>query len=113
MPKAPSTNGSKTVNKSAFVRALPTLSADEVIAKGKQAGITLSKAQVYTIRTNAKRKAGQTAGTPARRQGTPVKATRALAIETRLASLAFEVGITTAEELLRRVREAGRRATRA
>ena len=59
MPKSTNTNGSKLVNKSAFVRALPELSADAVIAKGKQAGIKLSKAQVYTIRTNAKRKAAQ------------------------------------------------------
>lgn len=47
---------SSGVNKSAFVRSLPSsLSAAEVIEKGKAKGIKLSAAQVYTIRANARR----------------------------------------------------------
>src|SRR5688572_9754402 len=51
------TSGSgRSINKSAFVRGLPsTLSASEVIAKGKAEGIKLTAAQVYTVRANAKR----------------------------------------------------------
>jgi UDP-N-acetylenolpyruvoylglucosamine reductase len=46
-----------SINKSAFVRSLPgTMSAAEVIEKGKAKGIKLSAAQVYTIRANARRK---------------------------------------------------------
>lgn len=49
--------GSSSINKSAFVRSLPgTMSAAEVIEKGKAKGIKLSAAQVYTIRANARRK---------------------------------------------------------
>jgi hypothetical protein len=46
-----------SVNKSAFVRSLSgSLSAAEVIDRGKAKGIRLSAAQVYTIRANARRK---------------------------------------------------------
>jgi hypothetical protein len=48
---------SGAVNKSAFVRSLPSsLSAAEVISRAKLKGIKLSAAQVYTIRANARRK---------------------------------------------------------
>ena len=48
---------SGAVNKSAFVRSLPSsLSAADVISRAKQKGIKLSAAQVYTIRANARRK---------------------------------------------------------
>lgn len=48
---------SASINKSAFVRSLPgSMSAAEVIEKGKAKGIKLSAAQVYTIRANARRK---------------------------------------------------------
>jgi hypothetical protein len=48
---------SSSINKSAFVRSLPgSMSAAEVIEKGKAKGIKLSAAQVYTIRANARRK---------------------------------------------------------
>jgi hypothetical protein len=46
-----------SINKSAFVRSLPgSMSAAEVIEKGKVKGIKLSAAQVYTIRANARRR---------------------------------------------------------
>jgi hypothetical protein len=52
-----------SVNKSAFVRSLSgSLSAAEVIDRGKAKGIRLSAAQVYTIRANARRKGGSSKG---------------------------------------------------
>jgi hypothetical protein len=106
--KASTTAASKSVNKSAFVRGLPNLSADEILAKGKAEGIVLSRAQIYTIRTNAKHKAGRRNSGAPRPQGRPPKAAAAPTTESRLASLAFEVGIGNAQELLRRLRSAGR-----
>ena len=48
---------SSGVNKSEFVRSLPSnLSAAEVMSRGKAKGIRLSAAQIYTIRANARRK---------------------------------------------------------
>jgi cell division septation protein DedD len=53
----------KSINKSAFVRGLPaTLSASDVISRGRAQGIKLTAAQVYTVRANAKR-AGSKAAT--------------------------------------------------
>lgn len=55
--RSSSSSSSSSINKSAFVRSLPgTMSAAEVIEKGKAKGIKLSAAQVYTIRANARRK---------------------------------------------------------
>jgi hypothetical protein len=59
MPKKKTAKGaaphSKPVTKTAFVLSLPkTLSAKEVIAKGKAAGISLSAAHVYAIRSASK-----------------------------------------------------------
>ena len=49
----------KKQTKTAYVLSLPrTLSAKEVVAKGKAAGISLSDAHVYAIRSAKKRKAG-------------------------------------------------------
>jgi hypothetical protein len=66
MPKKKSAAGAaKKVNKSAYVRTLPSsMSAKDVVAKAKSDGITLSVSQVYTIRTNAK-KQGKGSGTRA------------------------------------------------
>lgn len=48
--------------KSAFVRAQPpTMSAKEVIKKGKAQGVKLSAAQVYTIRAHARKAAAKMA----------------------------------------------------
>lgn len=57
MPKKKSAAGAaKKVNKSAYVRTLPSsMSAKDVVTKAKSDGITLSVSQVYTIRTNAKK----------------------------------------------------------
>jgi hypothetical protein len=52
------TSATKKLTKTAFVKAQPTsLSAKEVIAKGKAAGIELTEKAVYAIRYEAKRAA--------------------------------------------------------
>lgn len=46
----------KKQTKAAFVRSLPrTMSAKDVIAKGKAAGMSLSAAHVYAIRSGSKK----------------------------------------------------------
>ena len=53
-----------TINKSAFVRALPaTMPGAEVVAKAKAQGIKISLAYVYGIRakTKAKKRGGRSA----------------------------------------------------
>jgi hypothetical protein len=58
----------KTVNKTQFVKSLPSdMPAKDVIAKGKEQGISLTEAYVYSIR--AKSKAASRGG--ARRAGRP------------------------------------------
>lgn len=59
MPKKKSAAAAKKVNKSAYVRALPSsMSAKDIVSKAKSEGISLSISQVYTIRTNAKKISG-------------------------------------------------------
>jgi len=100
------------VNKSAFVRSLPgSLSAAEVIEKGKAKGIKLSAAQVYTIRANARRKGPDvssagllrgagvegTAARPARGRGGEAK-------EAEFIAAALDLGLARAEALIRALR---------
>jgi hypothetical protein len=57
-------------NKSAFVRNLPAdLSAKEVVAKAKEAGLTLTEAYVYTIRSASKRSSDEPKRGPGRPKG--------------------------------------------
>jgi hypothetical protein len=65
-----------TLNKSAFVRSLGSMPARDVVAKAKQRGIKLSIAHVYTIRSEANRKARKTAGSAPRRGRPPKAASR-------------------------------------
>jgi hypothetical protein len=103
-------------NKSAFVRSLPgSLSAAEVIEKGKTKGIKLSAAQVYTIRANARRKGPDTIsvrdlrgsareGTGA---GTGTGKTRGRASEAKeneFIAAALDLGLARAEALIRQLR---------
>jgi hypothetical protein len=99
------------VNKSAFVRGLPgTLSAAEVIARGKTKGIRLSAAQVYTIRANARRKgpsATKTNGRTARAKSSArsVKLGRGVdAREAEFIAAALDLGLTKAEALIAALR---------
>src|SRR5689334_16817564 len=66
MPKTKS----KSPNKSAFVRSLPeSMSAKDVVAKAKAAGMILTENYVYTIRSAAKKKSGKGPGRPGRPKG--------------------------------------------
>lgn len=109
---------SSGINKSAFVRALPSsLSAAEVIEKGKAKGIKLSAAQVYTIRANARRKGPDTADTArllsnvrggvrdgAGRSGSGKARGRADGKEAEFVAAALDLGLARAEALIRALR---------
>jgi hypothetical protein len=97
------------VNKSAFVRSLPgSLSAAEVIEKGKAKGIKLSAAQVYTIRANARRKGPDKApvrflrGTGVATRGARGKSGEAK--EAEFIAAALDLGLARAEALIRALR---------
>jgi len=101
------------VNKSAFVRSLPSnLSAAEVIEKGKAKGIKLSAAQVYTIRANARRKAPEKlparllrAGAARGAAGSSTGRGRgADAKEAEFIAAALDLGLARAETLIRTLR---------
>src|ERR1051326_8774839 len=66
MPKAKSNK----INKSAWIREQPaSMSANDVVAKAKTAGIKLTTAQVYTVRSNANKSGGR--GKPNGKRGRP------------------------------------------
>lgn len=93
MPRTKKKHGQKT----AFVRSLPTtLSAKEVVAKAKEAGITISEKYVYNVRSNAgttaKRKPGRPAGS--------VNKAPSRTPEDLLHAAAAEIGLSRAISLL-------------
>jgi hypothetical protein len=97
------------INKSAFVRSLPgSLSAAEVIEKGKAKGIKLSAAQVYTIRANARRKSPDKVSTRLLRgTGIASRAARGRSGEAKEAEFiaaALDLGLARAEALIRALR---------
>jgi hypothetical protein len=100
------------VNKSAFVRSLPSsLSAAEVIEKGKAKGIKLSAAQVYTIRANARRKGPEPdpvqllRGAAARDGAKGGRGrSRADGKEAEFVAAALDLGLARAEALIRALR---------
>ena len=109
-PKASGGNsrgGGGSINKSAFVRSLPSnLSAAEVIARGKAKGIRLSAAQVYTIRANARRKRPKGAIERPLRGKAPLTAASlgADSREAEFIAAALDLGLTKAEGLIAALR---------
>jgi hypothetical protein len=108
-PKAVSKKPSKT----SFILGLPReLPAAEVVAKAKEAGITLTDKYVYRIRSSAKKRGAGPARLkpgpkPRGRQsvGTAVsKVGKSEPVEARFVALALDVGLSRAEELLTRLR---------
>src|SRR5258707_5789445 len=86
---------SRTATKSAFVRRLPrNLSAKEVVAMAKQAGISLTASYVYLLRSRA----GQGGGQRAARS--PVNGIVAADFR----RLVVNLGVARAEELLTEVK---------
>lgn len=101
---------SSGINKSAFVRSLPgSMSAAEVIERGKAKGIKLSAAQVYTIRANARRRrpdkvagnlsAAKSGGAGERKRGRSNSTKEAEFIAT-----ALDLGLARAEALITQLR---------
>jgi hypothetical protein len=91
------------------VRSLPSsLSAAEVIEKGKAKGIKLSAAQVYTIRANARRKGPETDTARVLRVATGKGGrggrSRADGKEAEFVAAALDLGLARAEALIRALR---------
>jgi hypothetical protein len=103
MPKKKKTGAAphaKPVTKTAFVLALPkTMSAKEVIAKGKASGVSLSAAHVYAIRSGSKKK-----GHAQRDAAGHARATHAVGkhgAEDLLKAAAAELGLSNAMAILK------------
>jgi hypothetical protein len=98
----PKTTTAKAPSKTAFVLSLPmTAPAKDVISKGKTAGLKLSEAYIYSIRSKAKGRAGK----PAARRGRPPKSAAMGAgsgngLERQFLNLALDLGLSRAEGLL-------------
>ena len=108
---------SKGVNKADFIRSLPTdMPAKEVVAKAEKAGISLTEAYVYAIRTAAKAKAAKAGKKTARRgrvAGAPTKADfiRGLSADIpakEVVALAAKAGISLTESHVYTVRSSGK-----
>jgi hypothetical protein len=108
MPKTPKSATTRKVNKSAWIRGQPgTLSAADVVSKAKDAGIKLTVAQVYTTRSEAKRKGLRPSAAAKRGPGRPKGR-----IETNggskdlrheFVSIAVRIGTDEAQRLLDRI----------
>jgi hypothetical protein len=104
------TKGPAKVNKSAFIRKLPEeMSAEEVVQKAAEAGLTVTKAYVYTIRSTSKRsaKARADGSVVGRRRGRPpgvAGAAGPVELERAFAKLAVELGLAKAQGILDRLR---------
>lgn len=99
------------VNKSKFVRAQPSaMSANDVVAKAKAAGISLTAGYVYTIRSKAKAKPGK----GGRKRGSTKAASASAAVgaasgvENLLRAAAAEIGLSRALAILNEQRDAVR-----
>jgi hypothetical protein len=96
-PKSSAAKTPKKTNKSAYVRSLPpSMSAKDVVNKAKEAGIKLTEAYVYTIRSSSKRAGGRRGATP----GRPGRPTNASSQDTRFRELALGIGLDRAKALL-------------
>ena len=107
MPRTKATG--KKVNKSAFVRSLPrSMTAKEVVAKGKAQGITLSVPLVYVARAQAKKKTGKRGPGRPRKNAAPAAAAAASGVEGLLRAAAAEIGLSRAIAILAEQRDAVR-----
>jgi hypothetical protein len=109
MPK--STKRSPTtrkINKSAWIREQPsTMPAADVVSKAKQAGIKLSIAQVYTTRSEAKRKGARLAPAAAAprvqvKKG-KLETVGSKELRSQFVSIAVRIGTDEAQRLLDRI----------
>jgi hypothetical protein len=107
MPKA-KTPKKTPISKSNFIRQQPaSLSAAEVVAKGKAEGVTILRGLVYEVRRMAKARA---TGTPAA-QAVPVSATKVLPLtKSPKSKAAFVRGLpasTPAKDVVKQAKAAG------
>jgi hypothetical protein len=101
MPK----KASKALNKSEFVRSMPEgLSAAEIVAKAKAAGMSLTAGHVYTIRAAAKRKEGIPARGRRSAGRNGVASNGSNSAERQFITLALDLGLSQAEALLTRIK---------
>src|SRR5437762_10551439 len=102
MAKPSTTTATKTQSKAAFIRSLPaTMSAKDVVAKAKAAGITIADTYVYWARGSSKRKVRTKRATPSRK-GASVRRpiSNISSAETLLRAVAAEIGLGRAMEIL-------------
>jgi hypothetical protein len=104
MPKTSkkASKSSPRLNKSAWIRNQPAaMPAKDVVAKGKAEHIALSLAQVYTARSNAKKK-GAPKGKPGRKPNAVARVSGASGSdEQAFRRIVLAVGITKAENMLK------------
>ena len=114
LKKTAPTSTKKPMTKAAFVRSLPaTMSAADVVAEAQRAGIKISPAHVYVIRSNANKSGKKPNGRTRRTSGrVPVasgtKRSEA-GLEQQLEALIMDLGFARAEQLLGSIRRAARR----
>lgn len=96
------TSATKKLTKTAFVKAQPaSLTAKEVIAKGKSAGVELTEKAVYAIRYEAKRAAKKKSQSKGSSKLTHVRSSkRASGVEDLLRAAASEIGLSRAISIL-------------
>lgn len=114
LKKTAPTTTKKPTTKAAFVRSLPaTMSAADVVAEAQRAGIKISPAHVYVIRSNANKSAKKPNGKPARRTSGRVPVAKSArenaGLEQQLETLIMDLGFARAEQLLGSIRRAARR----
>jgi hypothetical protein len=92
------------MSKADFVRSQPgDMPAKEVVAKAKAAGLSVSDNYVYTLRYEAKKRAGKTPGKPKGSKRTAsVKSTNVSSngVEDLLRAAASEIGLSRAISIL-------------
>jgi hypothetical protein len=107
MPKTPKSSTTRKVNKSAWIRGQPgTLSAADVVSKAKDAGIKLTVAQVYTTRSEAKRKGSRPTTAAKRGPGRPkgkIETNGGKDLRHEFVSIAVRIGTDEAQRLLDRI----------
>jgi len=111
LKKTAPTSTKKHTTKAAFVRSLPaTMSAAEVVSEAHKAGIKISPAHVYVIRSNANKSIKKENGRSRRSAGRPNLTTAPRAgLEQQLEALIMDLGFARAEQLLGSIRKAARR----
>jgi hypothetical protein len=95
----------KDASKAEFVRGLPeNMPAKHVVEKAKEAGLKLTTAYVYVIRSQARtggKKSSPSAGAPRVAKDAPHSAP----MEAKLIAAASEIGLTRSIDLLTREKE--------